>query len=194
MRAPSPVVYRPRAPEHTVLYQAVREHWPGFAARSERAEHPVPKFVEKEMEGFLLCGQLEEGFARVRCDGCGFERLVPFSCKGRGVCCSCIGHRMADTAAHLVDRVIPAVPMRQWVLSLPIPLRYLVAYDAEACTAVLGIFVRTVLAHLRRVARVAGPRRDERRASWSDLLSTEIWLGAQSQPAPARFRDGRRVR
>ena len=26
---------------------------------------------------------------------------------------------MADTAAHLVDRVFPRVPVRQWVLSLP---------------------------------------------------------------------------
>ena len=31
---------------------------------------------------------------------------------------------MADTAAHLVDRVLPEVPMRQWVLSLPFALRY----------------------------------------------------------------------
>jgi len=31
---------------------------------------------------------------------------------------------MADTAAHLVDRVLPRVPVRQWVLSLPFGLRY----------------------------------------------------------------------
>ena len=31
---------------------------------------------------------------------------------------------MADTAAHLVDRVLPKVPVRQWVLSLPVALRY----------------------------------------------------------------------
>ncbi len=31
---------------------------------------------------------------------------------------------MAQTAAHLVDHIIPRVPVRQWVLSLPIPLRY----------------------------------------------------------------------
>ena len=30
---------------------------------------------------------------------------------------------MSQTAAHLVDHVIPHVPVRQWVLSLPIPLR-----------------------------------------------------------------------
>jgi hypothetical protein len=32
---------------------------------------------------------------------------------------SCGGRRMAETAAHLVDHVIPVVLVRQWVLSVP---------------------------------------------------------------------------
>ena len=36
---------------------------------------------------------------------------------------------MTDTAAHLVDRVFPIVPVRQWVLSLPFALRYRMVYD-----------------------------------------------------------------
>ncbi|MBN1669736.1 MAG: transposase zinc-binding domain-containing protein [Kiritimatiellae bacterium] len=35
------------------------------------------------------------------------------SCKGRGFCPSCGGRRMADTAAHLVERVLPHVAVRQ---------------------------------------------------------------------------------
>jgi len=42
----------------------------------------------------------------------GCDRLVAFSCKGRAFCPSCGGRRMADTAAHLVDRVLPEVPVR----------------------------------------------------------------------------------
>jgi hypothetical protein len=53
------------------------------------------------------------------------EKLVVFSCKRRGFCPSCGGRRMAQTAAHLVDHILPRVPVRQGVLSLPIPLRYL---------------------------------------------------------------------
>jgi hypothetical protein len=34
---------------------------------------------------------------------------------------------MVETAAHLVDYVIPRVPVRQWVVSFPIPLRILFA-------------------------------------------------------------------
>jgi len=60
---------------------------------------------------------------------------------------------MTDTAAHLVDRVIPEVPVRQWVLSLPVPLRYLLAWDGELSSAVIGIFMDAVFRHLRRVAK-----------------------------------------
>jgi len=45
--------------------------------------------------------------------------VVVFSCKGRGFCPSCGAARMVDTAAWLGDAVIPEVPVRPWVLSLP---------------------------------------------------------------------------
>jgi hypothetical protein len=57
---------------------------------------------------------------------------------------------MAGTAAHLVDRVLPQVPIRQWVLSVPFALRYRLAYDARLASEVLGLFVRAVFASLRR--------------------------------------------
>ena len=61
---------------------------------------------------------------------------------------------MADTAAHLVDRVLPEAPVRQWVLSLPFSLRYRLAYDARLTSDVLRVFVRRVFASLRRRARL----------------------------------------
>ena len=113
----------------------------------------MPRFVEREFRAYLSCGLLEHGFVRVRCDACGCDRLVAFSCKGRAFCPSCGGRRMADTAGHLVDRVLPEVPVRQWVLSLPFALRYRLAYDAQITSTVLSLFVRTVFASLRRRAR-----------------------------------------
>ena len=55
---------------------------------------------------------------------------------------------MADTAAHLVDRVFPRVAVRQWVLSFPHDLRYRLAYDARLVTDVLGIFTKTIFTSL----------------------------------------------
>jgi ribosomal protein S27E len=116
----------------------------------------LPRFVEREFRDFLGCGQLERGFVRVRCDACRFERLVPFSCKARAICPSCGGRRMAEQAARLVDGVLPWVPVRQWVLTVPHRLRYRLALDHALCRAVLGVFVRAVLAWYRRRARRAG--------------------------------------
>ena len=75
---------------------------------------------------------------------CGRDCFVPFSCKGRGFCSSCCGRRMADTAAHLVDRVLPEIPCRQWVLTLPYTLRFLMAYDSKLITEIHNIFIRSV--------------------------------------------------
>jgi hypothetical protein len=60
---------------------------------------------------------------------------------------------MADTAAHLVDRVVPTVPVRQWVLTLPYPLRYRCAWDARLTTEVLRAFLHSLFADQRRRAR-----------------------------------------
>jgi hypothetical protein len=63
---------------------------------------------------------------------------------------------MAERAAHLIDHVFPDVPVRQWVLSLPYRLRYLLAWDHDLCRAVVGVYVRAVLGFLRRRARRDG--------------------------------------
>ena len=63
---------------------------------------------------------------------------------------------MAERAAHLVDHVFPPVPVRQWVLSLPHRLRYVLAWDHALCRAVVGVFMRAVLGELRRRVRAQG--------------------------------------
>jgi hypothetical protein len=107
----------------------VRERLETFlAAARERSAHGrgLPAFVEHELRAYIDCGSLARGFGRVRCPTCGFERLVAFSCKG-SVCPSCATRRMEDRADHLVRNVLPAVPVRQWVLSFPRRVRFLAA-------------------------------------------------------------------
>ena len=60
---------------------------------------------------------------------------------------------MAERAAHLLDRVFPDVPVRQWVLSLPYRLRYRLAWNHDVCRGVVAVFVRAVLGVLRARAR-----------------------------------------
>jgi len=149
--------YEPRPMEGAVLHRVVREYFETFRAEvAVRTDGGgLPQFVEREFREFLTCGVLR-GFARVRCEGCAFERLVPFSCKRRGFCPSCGGRRMAERAAHLVDAVLPCVPVRQWVLTLPHRLRYLLAWNHKLCRAVLAVHVRAVLGFYRRRARHRG--------------------------------------
>jgi hypothetical protein len=61
-----------------------------------------------------------------------------------------------DTAAWLCDAVIPEVPVRQWVLSLPYRARTLCAHDADACALVRGVLVRAVSGFYERTAKRSG--------------------------------------
>lgn len=150
-RAPpfvDPLGYARHRPETTLLYQLVAQHFPAFRELREEAGRPLPDHVEEEFEAYLDCGRLEEGFLRLRCERCHAEKLVAFSCKKRGFCPSCGARRMAETAAMLADEVLPQQRLRQWVLSLPHPLRFLLATDPEALTWVLGVACRTISGYL----------------------------------------------
>ena len=111
--------YERRRPEKTPLHKIISENLESWLEWREAAERSVRGYVKDELRGYLECGMLCFGFARARCTGCGQGFVVAFSCKGRGVCPSCNGRHMAQTAAHLADHVIPPVPVRQWVISVP---------------------------------------------------------------------------
>ena len=67
---------------------------------------------------------------------------------------------MCDTAAHLVDAVLPRTPVRQWVLSLPRWARFLLAKDAALASRVLAIVLRAVFGDYRSRARCCGVEGD----------------------------------
>jgi Putative transposase len=75
------------------------------------------------------------------------------SCKRCGFCPSCLGRRMSDSAVHLEQRVLPAVPIRHWIGSLPWGLRALLGYDRVLCAQVVGAFVEVLCRSLRRRAK-----------------------------------------
>src|SRR5262245_16182390 len=146
-KAPALAPYAPRDPSGTVLYHVIAEHLETFLA--SLADDPeatgLPAYVQREFYDYLRCGILAHGFLRLGCDTCKHELLVPFSCKRRGFCPSCAARRLAQTAAHLVTCVIPWVAMRQWVVSVPIPLRYWTA-SSQDLTAKVHTIIRTTIA------------------------------------------------
>jgi hypothetical protein len=161
------VAYVRRQPELTAQHRLVRDNWPAFErlAKAENDGRGLPPFVAKAVKGYLNCGQLARGFVRVRCGGCGQDQLVAFSCKQRGIGKPPAAEYLeaeqgwrgrTSTSAPLVESVLPGVPYRQWVLTVPFELLYVLAWNVELRTAVLNALLRAVEAHYRRDARNAG--------------------------------------
>ncbi len=177
---------------HTIIRELLDDFLRAAADRGDGAG--LPEFIAREVREFLTCGVLTHGFARVRCERCALERLVPFSCKGRGFSPSCGGRRMTERAAHVVDEVLPPVPVRQWVLTLPYRLRYLLAWDQRLSRAVLAVHARALLEFhparsptdaevgqvlgtiRRRVGRLL--RRRGPRSTWRSIVIS--WVGTVS--------------
>lgn len=144
--------YRPRAGAHAVLHRATRE---GLAQLAE-ANTSLPTSLMREVRAYLRCGVLRHGFVRVRCEACGEEVLVGFSCKGRGYCPSCNGKKAALTGKHVVEQVLPEAPYRQWTLSLPFRLRWPALKHPRVLDVVLQVLLQRIAATQRRVARRLG--------------------------------------
>jgi len=146
--SPSNIKYERHRPEQTLLYQIIKRHYPAFQSPMAMQGRPLPRYIQQEFEDYLKCGLLEHGFLRVRCESCHHEKLVAFSCKRRGFCPSCGARRMVDSAALLVDEVLPKQAMRQWVLSVPFQLRFLFASYPHLMGKALGIVYRAIATHL----------------------------------------------
>jgi hypothetical protein len=76
---------------------------------------------------------------------------------------------MVETAALLVDDVLPEQPLRQWVLSVPYALRFLFATRPAIMGRVLAIVYRTIATRLinkagvpRKTARTSPAKRARR--------------------------------
>lgn len=148
--------YRPRTPEKTVLYELIEENFPAFINELSAKDKNLPAYVEEEFKAFLDCGQLKNGFARLKCSDCGHEKLLALSCKRRGFCPSCCGRRMNEAEMRIIEEIFPVAPARQWVLSLPMPLRFLCARDRPLLNILVNIFHKTVSQFIQKRLREKG--------------------------------------
>lgn len=114
------------------------------------ADRPLPVGARRHLR------LLAYGFARARCAGGGHGFLLAYSCKRRAVSPPCNTRRMVETAAHLADHVIPNFPVREWVLSVPKRLCYILQADPAVQNLALHIFLSALEQGLRAVCPAGG--------------------------------------
>jgi hypothetical protein len=64
---------------------------------------------------------------------------------------------VVQVAAHLTDHVLPPLPLRQWVLSLPKRIRPFLPHDPRLAGAVLHVLLRAIRTTLQSASPGAGP-------------------------------------
>src|SRR5262249_53469398 len=144
--APAVATYAPRDPSRTVLSTVIADHLETFLASCEAEPEAtgLPAPIQREFYAYVPCGILADGLLRLGCDTCPQALRLPCSGKRRGLCPACAARRMAQTAAHLVACVLPWVPTRPWVVSVPVPLRYWMA-SSQDLTAKVHTIIRTTI-------------------------------------------------
>jgi hypothetical protein len=93
-------VYCQRHPERTVLYRVLFHYFERFLGeyehRFEKEYGYLRPIIQDVVNKYLDCGNPKNGFARIKCKDCGLERLLMFSCHGRGFCPSCHAKRREE--------------------------------------------------------------------------------------------------
>jgi hypothetical protein len=148
--------YRRRRAKSTPLWRLVHRHWPEYEAAYEERFEPrrgrLRGEVRRTVQGYLRCGVLDHGFARVRCGDCGHDLLVAFSCKGRGLCPSCSKQRQLVFGDFVTGQVLEAVPHRHIVFTIPRRLRLAFRYDRRRLARLARSAYRVVEETLREAA------------------------------------------
>ncbi len=124
----------PRAPCNTLkdIVEAHLEELPRvYDDRFRNQYGPLHPRVIDLYERFLQCGDFHFGFLRLLCGDCGHERLLPFSCKARGLCPSCGKRRAIEWAERMVEDVLPEVPYAPLVFTIPKILRPVFLFRPE---------------------------------------------------------------
>jgi hypothetical protein len=176
-RAPdgAPGHYECHRPEQTTLYRLVRQHAATFFEEAEdEASAFLPQFVKDEFDPFLGCGSLARGFIHPRYGDCGRDK------RGRL-------QRQASRPLHLVQGAVqgadsgpsgrprlPCLPVRQWALSMPIPLRLLLAAQPKLVTPLPQIVHRVITRFLHGQAGLKADDAD----SGADTMDQRFGLAA----------------
>jgi hypothetical protein len=143
----------PEIPLNGKVFQVVQKHWKKFEYDMASTDQPISPICKTRVRSVFRMWNFIQRFIRLVCDTCKKIVSFHFSCKKRGFCPSCTGRRMNEGAAFLVDHVFPQVPVRQWVVSFPMPLRFWMARNPRLAMAALHIFQRILKSHYVNCAK-----------------------------------------
>ncbi len=128
-------VYKPRNPKDSAYYKCVENHFEELEQvwddRYQSRYGYWRPYIMTEIYRYLDCGDLHMGFARIRCQECGHEYFLAYSCKRRHFCPSCHQKRVVEYGEWLLTNVLKDVPYKQWVFSIPKRLRIYFHYDRK---------------------------------------------------------------
>lgn len=120
-------LYHARNPKKSPLWQCVHRHFDEFVDiyPNQYAPNvdPLRPIIPEVIHKLLDCGNLERGFARIRCDECHHEYLLAFCCKSRWFCPSCHQRKVQTSAEFITQNVLFSAPHRHYVLAMPRMLR-----------------------------------------------------------------------
>ena len=146
-------VYRSRKPKTSPLWQCLARHFGTFLNTYEDRYQPRHGFlrpiISEVVHKFLNCGDLERGFARVRCDHCKHEYLLAFSCKGRWFCPSCHQKKVQLFGALLTETILFPVPHRHFTFGIPKMLRPYFRFNRDLLKDLCRIAHKCLLEYMR---------------------------------------------
>ena len=120
------------------MWSLLDDHFDSFlsqyAERFEKSYGWYRKVIGTVVDEYKKCGDLQHGFARIRCPGCRHEFLLAFSCKGRWFCPSCHARKVHEFGENLTAEILAPVPHRQYVFSIPKILRPFFRYERSLLT------------------------------------------------------------
>ena len=127
-------VYKRRKPQETSLWKLLNHHFVDFEEGSDELFQHQYRFYRQVIPHVVRnveCGDLHQGFARIKCPDCHHEYLLAYSCRGRWFCSSCHNKKVVQFGHHLKEVVLYPVPHRQYVFSIPKILRKFFLYDRK---------------------------------------------------------------
>jgi len=135
------------------LYHLLESHFDHFEQiydeRFDRDYGFYRPVISDVVRAYLKCGDLKQGFARVRCPDCHYEYMLAFSCRGRWFCPSCHAKKVVQFGEVLRENILYPVPHRQYVFSIPIILRKFFLYNRSLLSELTKCAADSLLSFLR---------------------------------------------